>query len=153
MKGLCSKADVIVPNITETALMLGVPYKEGPYTRAYIEDMLRGLSALGPKLVVLTGVYFDEENLGAASYDRRSGEIYYAFDRRIQGDYHGTGDMFASALTACLLSGGTPDKAVKTAVNFTAGCIKRTKDAGTDVRFGVNFEEGLKELAEIIEKL
>jgi pyridoxine kinase len=44
MKKLCSKADVVVPNITEASLMLEIPYEEGPYTDEHIEGMLRGLS-------------------------------------------------------------------------------------------------------------
>ena len=31
MAKLCGKADVIVPNITEAAFMLGLEYKAGPY--------------------------------------------------------------------------------------------------------------------------
>ena len=33
MLTLCASADVIVPNITEAALMLGKEYVEGPYTQ------------------------------------------------------------------------------------------------------------------------
>jgi pyridoxine kinase len=153
MKRLCSRADVITPNITEAALLLGLSYSEGPYERRYIDDMLRGLSRLGPKRVALTGVYFDEKKLGAASFDGRTGRTAYAFSALVEGYYHGTGDIFASALTACLLGGLTLEAALQTAVDFTAGSIRRTREAGTDVRFGVNFEAGLKEFAEKMEAL
>jgi pyridoxine kinase len=152
MKKLCAEADVIVPNMTEAALLLGVPYVEGPYTKEYIEGLLRGLSKLGPKQAVITGVYFDDLTLGAASYDRLTDEVNFSFSGHVEGLYHGTGDIFASVMTASLLSGLKLDKAIQTAVAFTAECIKRTHDAGTDVRFGVNFEAGLKELAEKLSK-
>ncbi|HNX29654.1 MAG TPA: pyridoxamine kinase [Syntrophomonadaceae bacterium] len=152
MKKLCTKADIIIPNITEAVLMLDEPYPEGPYTPAYIEDLLKKLAGLGARQIVLTGVYFDKHQLGAASYDRTTGEISYAFADWIEGYFHGTGDVFASALTAALLKDINIARAVEIAVDFTVGSIARTKTAGTDIRFGVNFEEGLPRLLEQLGK-
>jgi pyridoxine kinase len=143
MRELCAKADVIVPNITEAALLLGEPYREGPYERSYIEKLLKQLGEIGPKQVVLTGVFFDEERLGAAAYDQQTQVVSYALAPRIEGYYHGTGDVFASALLAALLKGLRVDQAAQIAVDFTVGSIERTRLAQTDLRFGVNFEEGL----------
>jgi pyridoxine kinase len=42
-----------------------------------------------------------------------------------------------------MMNGFTLLDAAQIAVNFTAGSIRRTREAGTDVRFGVNFEQGL----------
>lgn len=150
MRKLCEKADIIVPNITEAALLLGKSYKPGPYDTAYIEELLIGLADLGPNQVVLTGVCFDDERLGAACFDKQLGRIEYVFGQRIDGFYHGTGDVFASTLVAGLLTGHTLKNAAEIAVNFTIQSIWRTKKAGTDVRFGVNFEAGLKDLANIL---
>ena len=147
MRSLCVEADVIVPNLTEAALLLGEPYKEGPYDRGYIEGLLKRLSALGPRRVVLTGVWFDGEKLGAASYDRETGETAISLAPRIEGYYHGTGDVFGSVLVGALLSDLSLPQAVALAVDFTAASIRRTRDAGTDIRFGVNFEAGLPALA------
>jgi pyridoxine kinase len=151
MKRLCENADVIVPNITEAVLMLGEDFKEGPYERTYIESLLRKLGKLAEK-VVLTGVFFNDTELGAAAYDRSSDSISYSFESRIPGYYHGTGDVFGSALTASLMNGIPLSEAAEIAVKFTAESIKRTFDAKTDIRFGVNFEAGLGELNELIRK-
>lgn len=148
MRKLCQKADVIIPNITEATLLLGEPYRDGPYEKEYIEGLLHRLSQLGPKQVVLTGVYFDDESLGAASYDARTGEVNYALAGRIEGYFHGTGDVFGSALVGGLLGGKSLADASAIAVDFTVKSIARTKAAGTDIRFGVNFEQGLLELAQ-----
>ena len=150
MRRLCAIADVIVPNITEAALLLGEPYKEGPYSCAYIEEMLAGLAALGPQRVVLTGVSFDDAQIGAAVFDQQTGEVAYALAQRIQGCYHGTGDVFASALTAAVLRGFDLSQAARIAVDFTAQSINRTYNAKTDLRFGVNFEQGLPELMRML---
>ncbi|MDR3220022.1 MAG: pyridoxamine kinase [Dysgonamonadaceae bacterium] len=143
MRKLCEKADIIIPNFTEAALLIGEPYNPGPYTEAYVEAMLKKLSKLGPRKIVLTGVFFNDEQLGAATYDAATGEIAYAFEKRIPGYYHGTGDVFGSALLSALLNDFPLHKAAEIAVRFTAAAIKRTADAGSDIRFGVNFEQSI----------
>jgi pyridoxine kinase len=150
MRKLCAKADVIIPNITEAVLMLNEEYVDGPYDRGYIESLLKRLGKIGAKKVVLTGVFFNDDELGAAAYDAVTGEIGYAFSERIEGYYHGTGDVFGSALVASLMNGRSLNEAVRIAVDFTVGSIRRTKDAGTDIRFGVNFEEGIPKLLEYL---
>jgi pyridoxine kinase len=150
MKKLCAMADIIVPNMTEAALLAGDAYHEGPYDKSYIEDLFRRLSGIGPQRVVLTGVYFDDVELGAAIYDR--GEITYLLSRRIEGYYHGTGDLFASALLAGVLDGLSLADAAGAAIGLTVESIERTKQAGTDIRFGVNFEAGLARFAAQLEQ-
>lgn len=147
MRKLCAKADILVPNITEAVLMLDEPYQEGPYTTDYIETLLKKLGDIGAKQVVLTGVHFDHRQLGAATYDRETGKTGYSFAGWVDGYYHGTGDVFGSALVAALLTGFDLTEATAEAVRFTVGSIDRTKAAGTDIRFGVDFESGLGELA------
>ena len=153
MARLCASADIVVPNLTEAAFLLGREYKEGPYEKEYIESLLKDLAALGAKRVVLTGVYFDENRLGSAGYDSTTGEVTYAFAKRIEGAYHGTGDVYGSALLAGLLNGMGLQQAMQLAVDFTCGAIRRTKEAGTDIRFGVNFEEEIPSFLKNLGKL
>ncbi|MDR1340037.1 MAG: pyridoxamine kinase [Prevotellaceae bacterium] len=150
MRKLCCKADLIVPNLTEAAFLLDEPYHDGPHTREEIKHILCALSALGPKYVVVTGVSYDGIQLGSASYDANSGEFSYTGETRIDPMYHGTGDVFASALLAALLGGRTLAQANAIAVRFTVASIARTKESGIDNRFGVNFEAGLASLNSLI---
>ncbi|MDR1335330.1 MAG: pyridoxamine kinase [Tannerella sp.] len=143
MKELCRKADIIVPNITEACLLVGAPYVDGPYTGEYIRDLLEKLSDIGPARIVLTGVFLDDSRLGAATFDRTTGEVAYLLAGKIPGYYHGTGDVFGSALLAALLNGFTLPDATQIAVNFTVASIRRTFEAQTDIRFGVNFEQSI----------
>ena len=147
---LCQKADIIVPNLTEAALLLGETFHPGPYSPAYIENILRKLGTLGPAKVVLTGVYFKDDELGAATYDRTNNQIDYVFTQKVPGYYHGTGDVFASALLAALLNEFSLIDSAAIAAHFTTASIQRTYEANTDYRFGVNFEQSfpdfLKEL-------
>jgi len=146
MRKLCEKADIIIPNLTEAALLLGESYNKGPYSQSYIEDTMKKLSALGPKKIVLTGVFFNDEELGAATYDSASGEISYYLEKRVSGYYHGTGDVFGSALLAAIENNFPLNEAAAIAVRFTASAIRKTAQAGTDIRFGVNFEQTIPEL-------
>lgn len=150
MKKLCQKADIIVPNMTEAAMMLGEPYAEGPYTKEYIEGLLKKLALLGPRRVVLTGVFFDGRTLGAAAYDKDAESTSYVLADRIEGYYHGTGDVFASALLGALMNGRSLEGATRVAVDFTVASIATTKEAATDIRFGVNFEANLPALIRML---
>lgn len=144
MAELCKKADILVPNITESCFLLGEQYVEGPYEKAYIENLLKKLAAtLGPKKIVLTGVFLDENELGAATYDQETGAIDYVFGGRIPGYYHGTGDVFGSALLSGILNGFNLHDAASIAVRFTTESISRTYAAQTDIRFGVDFERSI----------
>ncbi len=152
MKRLCKKADIIVPNMTEAAFLLDHEYFHGPYTKEYIENILHELSAMGPEKVVLTGVHFEDDTIGAASFDRQGNAIHYYFRNRVEGMFHGTGDVFASALTAALLRGKSLQDATQIAVDFTVDSIERTAKGGTDHRYGVDFERGLGDLINVLQK-
>lgn len=146
MKKLCKKADLIVPNMTEALLLLDKEYITGPYTKEYIENILKELSNLGPKQVVLTGVSFEDNELGAACFDRSTGEINYTFSPFIKKYYHGTGDIFASVLLSSLLNNKSLNKSTEIAVDFIYKCLLRSSNV-ENVLFGVNFECGLPALA------
>lgn len=148
MLKLCANADIIVPNITEAVLMLGREYIEGPYTKEYIEELLAALNKATGADVVLTGVWFNEKELGAAVLN--GGNIKYIFSSRIPAAYHGTGDVFASVLVSALMNGNNLESATETAVHFTCGCISRTLKERGEKWYGVNFEQELPKLINLL---
>lgn len=141
MGEVVSYADVLIPNITEACLLAGVGYKDGPYTKEYVENLLSALKKKGAKAVVLTGVSFDDKTLGAATLDS-SGKVEYYFREKIEGYYHGTGDVFGSVLTAALMKGKPLTEAAKSAVDFVIAAIKATP-VDADKKYGVDFETAL----------
>lgn len=151
MRELCEKADLLLPNITEACFLLKQPYQHGPYTRDYIEKLVRGLSDMGPEKVVLTGVYFDNEKLGAACYDRAEDKVEYAFSEKVPGQFHGTGDIFGSFCLAALLNGKSLLDSTQFAVDLTTDCILRTVARETNRREGVDFEGVLPEMMKCLE--
>ena len=147
MRTLCEKADVIKPNITELSMMLGVEYREGPYTREYVSDMLERARAFGARKIVLTGISFRQGEIGSVYMDYGTGETGEVMRPEIPGYYHGTGDVFGSALVGACESGLSLGDAVECAVDLTVGSIARTHGSGEDVRYGVDFEPGLADYA------
>lgn len=150
MRQLCEMADVIMPNLTELSFMLGIEYREGPYTREYIASVLEQARAFGVKQIVLTGISYEKGKVGAVYMDYGTGETGEVMRSEIPGYYHGTGDVFSSAFVGAKESGLILGDAVRAAVNFTVGSIMRTYDAKVDIRYGVNFEAGLRDyIAEV----
>lgn len=137
MAGLCALADAALPNVTEACLMLGEPYREN-HDRAYAERLLRGVAALGAKRVALTGVSLSPDRVGIGCLDEDG--VWFADRPRTPGHFNGTGDLFASVLTAAMVSGEPFRQAAGRAMDFTSLVIARTA-ANPDHRpYGVDFE-------------
>jgi len=147
MRTLCAMADVIKPNMTELCMMLGVEYRDGPYTREYISDMLERARSIGAKRIIVTGVSYRKGEVGAAYMDYETGEAGEVMRPEVPGFYHGTGDVFGSAVVGACESGLPLGEAVECAVDLTVGSINRTHAAGADLKYGVDFEPGLADYA------
>lgn len=150
MRRLCEKAAVIIPNLTEAALLLDEPYQAGPYTKDTIEHLVKRLSELGPKKIILTGVYFNEFEIGAVSYDAETNTIDYALNKKMTGHYFGTGDIFASIVTGLVLSDIDIHVASQVAVDFIHKAISKTLEQNQDPKFGVCFELELPSLLNVL---
>lgn len=152
MKTLCECADIVVPNLTEACHILGLPYAEGPYTREFVREVLSGLCKLGPRMAVLTGVWYGDGGLGAAAMDGATGEISESFLPRIPGSFHGTGDLFSATLLGGLLNGMGLPQACALAVEYTHRTIVSTRELSKDYKFGPKFEMHLPWLGRKLEE-
>lgn len=146
MRNFCKKADIITPNMTEAMFLLGMEYAEGPYQETFVHEILQRLAEFGNDYVILTGVSYDNDRLGAVAYHCAKNRYTYAFSRVVNGTFHGSGDVFSSVLLGALLNGKTVEQALKIAVNFTVSCISSTKKEGADLRYGLNFEKNIPRL-------
>ncbi len=143
MARLCAAADIIVPNLTEACFMLGKPYIASGYSKEYIEGMLRELTSLGCRRAVLTGVGFNDGELGCYGYDSQTGEFFYDKNERISKSFHGTGDVFASVCFSCLMRGKSLEEACSTAADFVCDSMKATLSDEKPIWYGVHFEKVL----------
>lgn len=145
MGELAEHADVITPNLTEAAILLGEEYDPAP-GEAKARAWLERLSREGTRSVVLTGVQFREGQIGAGCFDRETGEVSFPSARLEPGSFSGTGDLFASVMLGGLLRGERLHAASARAVDFVQRCAAYTASRGGDLREGVMFEGLLREL-------
>ncbi len=146
MAKLCSKADVVVPNLTEAAFMLGEPCKLTGYDEEYIKTTLKKLTALGAKCAVLTGVSFDPEKVGLMGYDAVKNEFFSYYHKRLNVSFHGTGDVFASTAVGALMRGKSLAEALKIAADNTVESIALTIADPDHENYGVRFERAIPKL-------
>lgn len=142
MKDLAVMADVIVPNRTEAAILLGVDYEKVQLdNEADCRCWAERLSRDGQQSVVLTGISLSDDKVGGVCFDRTSGETNFVLAPRVAGAFHGTGDLFASVLTGALVQKKSLQDAAQLAADFTSLCVAHTITAGQFVeREGVDFE-------------
>ena len=146
MTTLCRKADIILPNLTEASYMLHIPYRCDGYSEDEIRGILRQLSALGCGIPALTGVSLQPDTIGAMSY-RRDTDTFYTYENlRMEQQFHGTGDIFASVVAGAVTRGCTVEDALRLAVDFTLACIRSTMEDPGHRWYGVNFESALGHL-------
>ena len=150
MARLAELADVIVPNLTEAAVLLGEDHSFGALTHdeAGYRSVVERLSRNGTRSVVLTGVMLRKGEIGACVFDRASGGTEFLFDTFIGKEFHGTGDVFASVLTGALVKGKTLHEAVRLAEAFVRECAIQTMPQNIPAREGVDFEPILWKLHE-----
>ena len=142
MTRLAALADVIVPNLTEAAVLLGEDHSFGALTHdeAGYRSIVERLSRNGTRSVVLTGVSLCKGEIGACIFDRADGTTAFIFDKFIGKEFHGTGDVFASVLTGALVKGKTLHEAVRLAEAFVRECAVQTLPQKLPAREGVDLE-------------
>ncbi|MCP4177790.1 MAG: pyridoxamine kinase [bacterium] len=133
MRSLIKSADIITPNITEAALLLGKEYRSD-FTEKEIKKWLLELSGYGPEIVIITSVP------DSASRTKTTSVIAYsASDNRfwkvscdyLPAKFPGTGDAFTSVIVGALLQGDSLPIALDRAVQFVSIGIRAT--------FGYNY--------------
>lgn len=142
MGELAAIADIITPNITEAAMLLGENPLQPDVAMQKIKSYLVRLSELGPKIVVITSVFSDGRTYNVG-YDRDHSKFWRIPYNLINAHYPGTGDVFASVLTGSILRGDSLPIAMNRATAFLERAIKTTYSYSTDSREGIMLESCL----------
>ncbi len=136
MTRLCGQGDILLPNVTEAALLTGLSYREQG-DPAYYRDLAQALLERFPaQAVLITGVTGKKGTIGFAGLDRETGLISYQVPV-VPRQFHGTGDLFAAVFTGGLLSEQTLLQAGIQAADFVRACVAETKEVTPQ---GVEFE-------------
>lgn len=143
MKSLCRKADFLLPNVTEAALLTGMPYREDADT-GYLRELARKLLAFGTETVIITGFTRPDGQTGFFGM-HQSGEEFLYRAQRIGKHFHGTGDLFAAVFAGALTTGKSAPEAASLAARFTERVIAATEVSSP---FGIAFEPKLPWLME-----
>ena len=139
MRELCSRADILIPNVTEAALLSGMEYRN-IIDIDYVNNIA---DRIGVNRMVLTGIGFHADQTGIFLKD--GSHRCHLAHRRVGGSCHGTGDIFAACFTGALMQGKNMEESIKIAGEFTALAIERTVKAPVHW-YGVKFEEALPDL-------
>lgn len=143
MKALCARADILLPNITEAAMMAGMDFRQD-LDEEYVRQLLQGMAV---EHVLLTGVGFTPDETGFAL--KAEGKIAFFHHPRLDRNYHGTGDLFASAFVGALASGKGTFDAAQIASAFTLKSIQNTYERPAHW-YGVKFETALPDLIDML---
>ena len=148
MLRLCKGADYLLPNITEAALLTGedakaIGSRKSCQPREVIERLVAKLHGFGVRTVVLTGVSFNETEVGTAVSDGKT--IEYDFNLRNPRNSHGTGDVFASVFAGAVLRGKSALEASALAADIVCSALEATDP---DHWYGVSFEKVIPNLVD-----
>lgn len=147
MRKLVSKADIITPNFTEAAFLLGEEYKETT-TEEEVKNWLVRISEMGPKIVIITSVPDEkinkfERNMSVIAYNKEEDVFWKVSCKYIPVSYPGTGDAYTSVLIGSLLQGDSLPVAIDRAMQFVTQCIKASYGFKYPSREGVLLERNL----------
>lgn len=157
MRTLSQKATVITPNLTEALLLLYE--KEEMESRwtvlskmeedAYLREIEETGRLLGEKFglssLVITGIDLKKADgtVQIGNLVMENGNFFWSFAKKEGGSFSGTGDLFASVLSAGMVKGMSMEDCVKKAVPFLSCAIRDAVEEGQDRNNGVCFEKYL----------
>ena len=138
MATLCQQADILLPNVTEAALLSGIEYADQP-DEAYLARLTDAMLQWPAKAVVITGVSGKDGTIGFCGANKDSGHFSYRTPI-VPKQFHGTGDLFAAVFTGGILGKKTVLQSAVQAADFVKICVAGTEQV---TPYGVEFEKQL----------
>ncbi|OQA62658.1 MAG: Pyridoxine kinase [Spirochaetes bacterium ADurb.Bin269] len=159
MRAFIARADIITPNLTEAALLLGTDHAQLAHAeKPELLDALKSLARLGPRFVAITSAPAGvrsagntkalagntkalagsaADRTGVALYDAAADRALFITHARLGSSYPGTGDLFAAELLGRLVSGEPFFAAGRRTVSRVRRSIAASCSAGGDPRAGL----------------
>ena len=150
MAELACEADILTPNLTEAAIILGEEWQGTDISDAEATRIVDALVAKGAKHVVLKGVLREGETqvrnfvggIGLATIEVSNDYLPYML--------HGTGDVYASCLLAAVMAGRNLADAVAFAGSFVHDAMIVSAEQPHFRERGVSFEPLLGKVAQLL---
>lgn len=152
MKGLVDGADVLTPNLTEAAILTGVAYAGQNVDDAHVGRTVDALLEMGAKSVVLKGIVRPGEKVirNYVAVAGEGGAPEEVASELLPFMLHGTGDLFASGLTAAIFCGRNLRGAVEFAGTLVRDAMAITRDQPNYELRGVSFESVLGDVTALL---
>ncbi|MDO4842224.1 MAG: bifunctional hydroxymethylpyrimidine kinase/phosphomethylpyrimidine kinase [Phoenicibacter congonensis] len=154
MAKLAGKADVLTPNLTEAAIILGEPigdeWEGTDITDEQAHAKVKALLELGARNVVLKGVQREGEKkirnfVGGEEVDG----IIEVNNDYVEYMLHGTGDVYASCVLAGVMKGVSLEKSVEFAGDFVHDAMLVSAKQPHFMDRGVSFETLLHKVCDL----
>lgn len=149
-RSLVSSADVLTPNLTEASILTGIAYEGQDVDDAYVTRMLDALLEMGAKNVVLKGIVRGDDKLIRNYVASAGAPVCEVAGELLPFMTHGTGDLFASGLTAAIFAGKPLLESVRFAGTLVRDAMAITPDQPDHEVRGVSFESVLGEVTALI---
>ena len=142
MADICRCADILLPNVTEAALLAGLSYREQG-DEGYWKELTDALMEKFPAgAVLITGVSGKAGSIGFTGFSRQTG--YFSYQTPVvPRQFHGTGDLFAAVFTGAAVQKADISQAGIRAAEFVRACVAETPEV---TPHGVEFESQLYRL-------
>ncbi len=152
MKGLVDGANVLTPNLTEAAILTGMPYAGQNVDDAHVRRTVDALLEMGAKSVVLKGIVRPGEKVirNYVAVAGEGGAPEEVASELLPFMLHGTGDLFASGLTAAIFCGRNLRGAVEFAGTLVRDAMAITRDQPNYELRGVSFESVLGDVTALL---
>ncbi len=156
MASLAGDADILTPNLTEAAIILGEPIGDDWAGTDISDDeahrLVEALLGRGAKNVVLKGIQRAGESIirnfvGSAD---APGEFVEVSNEYVPYMLHGTGDVYASCVLAAVMAGRPLDDAVRFAGDFVHDAMIVSADQPHFQERGVSFEPLLGKVSALL---
>lgn len=149
MAKLVSLATITTPNLTEACLLAGwdihnVMSLKSTVKRDAVYAIAEAIAKTGPQQVVITGMEIAEGMVENVVYD--NGKTYSVSSPKVERQFAGTGDLFASVLFGHLVRGSSLKAALGVTTAFVYETTQYTYECDSPATDGIIFEPFLRKL-------
>ncbi len=150
MAELACEADILTPNLTEAAIILGEEWKGTDISDAEAERIVNALVERGAKHVVLKGIRREGEDVVRNFVGGVGLDVVEVNNAYLPYMLHGTGDVYASCLLAAVMAGRTLVEATAFAGDFVHDAMLVSAEQPNFRDRGVSFEPLLGKVSALL---
>lgn len=150
MAELACGADILTPNLTEAAIILGEEWQGTDISDEEAARIIAALVAKGAKNVVLKGIQREGETIIRNFVGGTDGAVTEVNNEYLPYMLHGTGDVYCSCLLAAVMAGHSLQQAVQFAGDFVHDAMIVSAKQPEFRDRGVSFEPLLGKVCQLL---